>query len=190
MADHGHVNYRGAVKVTDVLAQQLQSMGLSARYTAKTKELWAQTVQVEKDALMKMDIRLTAELSQKLEKITAHGTSAVAAVMQGPLSPQDGAALKELLHGTMLESFADAEHGECMVYSGGLLTGEAAGSWLKEQGVELRENEDGTVSLLHDGKDRSFRMTGLNLLIFDTQTGELYQSVAFGKEHGFKQYTG
>ena len=190
MADHGHVNYRGAGKVTAVLARQLQSMGLSVRHTEKTEALWAQAVQTENDSLMKMDIRLTAELAEKLEKIEAHEISAVAAVMQGPLSPQDRAAVEELLRGTVLEPFAAAEHGACAVYSDDLLNGDAAERWLEEQGVEVRENGDGTLSLLHGGEDRSFRMTGLNLLLFDTQTGELYQSVAFGREYGFEQFTG
>lgn len=191
MADHGHVNYRGAYKVTSVLAEYLNGLALPAQHTPQVTASWQHTLAVETAGLQRMDIRSTADFDEKMEKIAAYGDTVAAIVVQDPLTAADETQLKELLEGTVLEPCAkQLAPGMCVVYAQELLEGTDAARRLTEYGIQLRQDEAGSTRPVFEDKDCSYGMTGLTLLLFDAQTGELYQAAAFGREYDYRQYTG
>ena len=142
----------------------------------------------EMDALALMDIRVTADLGEKLAKAAAHGGTAVVAVMQGE---PDAQAVSALLDGTLLAEYEKPfVHGACAVYDGGLLQGEQVRQWLAQRSMQLEEDAGGGLFIRYRDAEYLHRMDGVNLLLLDTRTGEVYQTVSYGEQTGYTAYTG
>lgn len=188
LADHGHVNYRGAQKVTAALCEYLMQLELVPQHSPQAESRWQAQLVQEKDALALMDIRVTADLGEKLAKAAAHGGTAVVAVMQGE---PDAQAVSALLDGTLLAEYEKPfVHGACAVYDGGLLQGEQVRQWLAQRSMQLEEDAGGGLFIRYRDAEYLHRMDGVNLLLLDTRTGEVYQTVSYGEQTGYTAYTG
>ena len=191
MADHGHVNYRGAQKVTAALGGYLAEMELVPQHAQNVEEAWQQALATELDSLTVMDIRVTAPAGEKLAKAAAHGSTAMVVLRQGELTAEQQQTLQTLLEGTVLEPCAQLAPGSCAVYDGTqLLLGDPAQQWLAQHAMQVQADETGAPVLQYRGQSYSHRLTGVNLLLTDTRTGDIYQSVSYGAETDFTAYTG
>ncbi len=191
LADHGHLNYRGAEKATAVLSEHINALQLDARHPQQLTQHWQEAAAIESDNFRKMDIRLTPELEAKLAKAAAREGSVVIALYQGELSAAEAQRLAALGAETPLAGFlATAQHGSYLICDATPLPEEAAAQWLAEHDMQLLNHPDGSISLQYRGEEYSHRLTGLNLLLFDTAAQEIYQEVSYGVESDLTAFTG
>lgn len=208
MAEHAHVNYKGAEKISAHLADWL-----AARYDLPDHRgdtayaAWQQAAAAENADLARMDLRMTADLAGILQKAQRAGYLTLLA-SRGGFGQEGQEGLEEVR-----AALAGAGLDTAVLKPGS----DSAGLWLlgpdgPEQQLagrvgqelalarafgpaegaqaELAARTDGhTLSIRLDGEELALDHDGLSVLVADPATGRLVQNICFDSADGYAPYT-
>lgn len=207
MAEHAHVNYKGAEKITAHLGAYLAAhFDLPDHRGDPAYSRWAEDAAAEERNLQEMNLRLTFDLAELLEKARSGGYLVLGATA-GDLSEGDPSAVQAALdaHGISTEAFAGAgQTAFALLPNGKILqnTGEEAAVTVEtadgtqvqalaagEEAVLLAKPRAEVASAAAEPADVSRHRSGLNLAVVDAATGELVFSLSFSPDQGWAGYT-
>lgn len=206
MAEHAHVNYRGAAKLTDHLGGWLaEHYDLPDHRNDPAYFGWEADAAFEGRNLQDMDLCMTHDLDALLTKAMTADYVVLLATC-GDLSAADSTAVQQALQnhgvpvdcftapgkqlvaacgteqGTVIEVFGPGQSGcvTALLGNGGRLT--------------VRSNGDQTEQFAIDPKttemaDFSRNRPGLNIVVADAATGKLVYSVSYSTLHDYTAYT-
>ena len=190
-ADHGHLNYLGAQKATAVVAEFLNGLGLVPEHDADTEAAWQHAAAVEDEETTRMEIKLSHSFAEMYQRVECHGKTAMLAVVQdgGRLTDADWQQLAAALAETPFAMSAEelAAHSVLLYADGMLLTDDSAREWCARHEIAVTAGEQ--AEILYRGENHSYGRDGLNVALYQEETGELYHACSFAKEHAYTAYT-
>ena len=190
MADHGHLNYKGAVKTTSVLSDYLNTLQLGTRLSAESISMWNHALETENDNFNIMDIKLSKSFSEMINKADMHNDTSVIIMNQGNLSEDDYHNMQLIFDGTVLEQYFDKiKNSDITIFNGTLLDQESSMTLLAELKMTFEVTNSGITSLVYNESEYSRQRDGLNIALYNNSTGEIYHYISFAKEHNWTPYT-
>ena len=198
MAEHAHVNYKGAAKLSAHLGAWLaQQYDLPDHRQDAAYARWSELAETERRDLQDGDLAMTHEPLALLQK--AMGERYLLVVQtQGDLTGADGAALAAAFDAVGMDGsiFASSTAHALYVFEGGemrygpVAEGETlAYTWTNgPHTVEADSRPDGASCRL-DGEEIGRDRPGVNIAVVDRQTGERVQSISFSTLHSYAAFT-
>ena len=196
LADHGHVNWRGAAKITaDLGAFLAEHYDLPDHRNDPAYRQWEADLLVEKQDKQNMDLKLQATLPDLLAKAADDSYVTVIAV-RGDLTASDPAPVAGALAswGIPAELTGSTAAGALYVYDGGtrIFASDTGETCTYSQGAltftAVCTPDAAAVTLADQQICRD--CPGVNVVVLDKTTGERVQSIAFLAAEGYASYTG
>lgn len=209
MAEHAHVNYRGAEALSAHMAAYLDARyDLPDHRQDPTFAGWQDAAALEAYDLMQMDLRVTTDLAAVLQKAENAGFLVLAATRGDPRA--DAAGLDSVRAAFVAEGLNTApldEAGGCGMYlrlPGGAWQQQTAGSGDGPLTLTLSADETGlegaepSLSAFADGQSLEVWVAGeqvaldhdgVSLIIIDPARGKLVHSVCFNASEDYAAYT-
>lgn len=202
MAEHAHVNYRGAKKITSHMGSYLkENYSLPDQRQQPEFARWQQLAEIEQRDMQDGALKMEADLSILLE-MAKQPEYLFVLQTQGDLTAADSTEMQQAFaaHGLPQEIFADATANALYVYDGGeLIFNELSnGSELSFSLDGFGENGQNSLQATSSGQKAECWLNGeqisrdrpgLNLVILDRKSGELVLSVSFSTLHNYTRYT-
>ena len=206
MAEHAHVNYKGAAKLTAHLGKFLHdNYALPDHRGEAAYAQWESDAAFERRNLQDMDLCMTSDLNELLTKAMTPNYVVLLATC-GDLTAADSTAVAAALenHGISAQCFAQPGWQMVASYSTGkgvMQTTFGPGQTgtqqaLLEDGSGLTVSSDGNAAVQRAGDaktgelaDQSRNRPGLNIVVADAATGKLVYSVSYSTLHDYTAYT-
>lgn len=199
MAEHAHVNYKGAAKLTAHLGKFLhEHYDLPDHREEAAYAQWQADTAVEKRNLQDMQLCMTSDL-ESLLTMAENGDYLVLMAACGDLSTADASAVTAALqnHHYSIDAFAkncpalwsfdgqsrnstEENKIEISAQNGTLLTAETG-----QGSCEIWAIDPETERLTEVSRNRP----GLNIVVADKETGKLVYSVSYSTLHDYTAYT-
>lgn len=190
-ADHGHLNNYGAKKTTADLVSYLDRLDLEPVHTDAITNRWELACAAENREQAEMEIRISKSFDALVSLAAKQGSSAVILAKQdsGVLTPSDYAEIEALFADTVFAlPQKEISKNNLFVYADGqLLVDDAAERWCAAHAVSVTTGAK--ASIVYDGQEYSYARDGLNAVVLDTDTKNLYHRVSFAKEHRYTPFT-
>lgn len=198
MAEHAHVNYKGAAKLTEHLGRYLAGRyALPDHRQDPAYESWNVLAAAEKRELQDGDLKMTFDLGELLTKAMADDYLLVLQT-RGDLTKADGAAVQAAFaaHGLPAEIFTSSSANALYVYAGGeriygeVGQGRQLACTYTGSGYTLAAQSSPDAALCQlNGEELGRNRPGLNIVVLDFATGKRVQSVSFSTEHDYTAFT-
>ncbi len=199
MAEHAHVNYLGAEKISAHLGSWLaQNFDLPDHRADPDYAAWAQAVKAESKSKQDMEVKLTSELTQLLSR-AMNPDYATLVLTRGNLAASDAAQMVQAFEKYGLDA---APFEECGRYSLAVMqNGQIQTQQTGQNHETLRKTMQGanwTLTAENDGKMASVRLNdqevlldheGVSVVVVDAASGSLVQSISFVADQGYAPYT-
>lgn len=209
MAEHAHVNYKGAKKLSAHLADWL-----AARYALpdhrqdEAYAAWDAAAAAENADLARMDLRMTADLAGILQKAKKAGYLTLLA-SRGRPQPEGLGEIEAALAGAGLDTAAlktdtagvglwllgpddspDAPKEQLQGPMGETLTLSRVLAGGTGQETELIAEADGSALSIRLGKEElALDRDGISVVVLDPATGQLVQNICFDAQDAYAPYT-
>ena len=199
LAEHAHVNHRGAAKLTKHLGRWLaEQFQLPDHRGDPAYAQWEKDAAIETRNAQDMDLRLTGEPGPLLQKVMAPEYRAVV-MTQGDLLAADVQSLRQAYQQVGLDSsvldaadqcgLAVLENGKVQEQQTGPV-GEMLQTQQAGEGWQLNAHTDGEqASVLLNGQEVWKGRPGVTVVVLDASSGELVLSVTFDVREDYAHFT-
>lgn len=205
MAEHAHVNYKGAKKISAHIADWLAARyDLPDHRQEEAYAAWDAAAAAENADLARMDLRMTADLAGILQKVQKAGYLTLLASRGQP--QQEGLGeIWAALEGAGLDTAALSTDtpgvGLWLLGPGGpqeqlqgpmgeTLTLERTLAGETGQSVELAAEANGSaLSIRLGGEELALERDGVSVVVVDPATGQLVQNICFDAQDAYAPYT-
>lgn len=199
MAEHAHVNYKGAKKISAHLGSWLaQNFDLPDHRADADYSAWEEAVQAEGKSRQDMEVKLSAELDVLLER-ALHPDYTTLVLTRGDLLQSDAAEVKQAFeqHGLDASVFDQPEQHSLAVLQNGAIQSDQIGragdrivQTVEGTGWKLTADNSGQqASVQLNGEQVLLDHSGVSVIVVDTGSGNLVQSISFVSDQGYAPYT-
>ena len=200
MAEHAHVNYKGAAKISAHLGNWLaEQFSLPDHRGEVAYAHWDEAAAAERKNLKDMDLKMSAELEVLLAKAMDPDYTVIL-LTKGDLTQSDPAAMQEAYESVHLAADVFTENTcslsilrDGAVYEQQTMPlGTALASEKPLDGADytLTAQTDGdTATVLLNGEEVCLGRPGINVVVIDTASGRLVQSISFDAQHEYAPFT-
>ncbi|MCI2047477.1 MAG: hypothetical protein LKJ90_07150 [Faecalibacterium sp.] len=197
LGDHGHVNWRGAAKITaDVGSYLAANFALPDHRGDAAYAQWDSDLAAQQRDAQNMELKLQAELGGLLDAAFADNYVTVVAV-RGNLAGTAPYTVTDTMkaHQMSPELFSETNAAALYVFVGGEKV------YADDTGAGSRQYQEGALAftaactpeaaaVTQNGENICRDQAGINVVVFDRTTGERIQSIAFLAGQGYASYTG
>ncbi len=189
MAEHAHINYLGAEKLSAHIGEYIKENYLqSVVYPEETIERWDAESAIEQRDIDNWDIKLSpsfAELAAVLSQKNGYTTIITA---HGDLTTVDSSHIVPALNILNIDAdlLSNTDTNELFVFENG--DNSTNTDILDRLNISANVTNDKS-SIVFDDIDYSYNRVGFNVVVFDNIENEVVHSVSFATEHGFDYYT-
>lgn len=199
MAEHAHVNYKGAEKISAHLGSWLrQNFDLPDHRTDSRYEMWQESTKAQAKSRQDMEVKLSAELDLLLDRAISPDYTVVV-LTRGDLSHSDWAKMAQAFgsHGMSTSAFEQPGSYSLAVFHSGTLQQEQSGidqeklmHTVEGNGwVLTAENTGHRASVQLNGEQILLDYDGVSVVVVDTASGKCIQSISFVSDQGYAPYT-
>ncbi len=190
MAEHAHINYKGAQKLTQHMGALIAQNYLQQPvYDESTAERWQADAQKEMRDIENIDITLSEDFEHLATLLSEREGYIAIITAHGNLSGEDLAPMEKGLEmmGIDADDVSADNLNKTYIYAQNTLQD---AEFLQQSGfdVEVSVSADAS-SIVVDGEEYSRNREGFNVVLLDGVTKEVLQGVSFAVEHGFTPFT-
>lgn len=188
MADHAHVNYLGAEKITGLLAQRLAAGGydLPDHRGDENYSSWDAAAEQDRRDDQDMRVKIAVELPDLLA-CAADGRYLTLVYASGDMTAADPGALRGVFAQLGMDSsvFDRTAAASLWVWQNG--AGAEASAFTLQTEAGLLEASPGSVTV--GGVEQSYNRPGINVVVLERQTGRLIQCITWSTLHDYSAFT-
>ena len=189
MADHGHVNYLGAGKISGDIARRLQEMLPPTALTEELAMAWQTAVDAEMKEENQMYLKMGATFAEEVRRADPRIQPLFILAKQGALYENDTEAWA-LFDGTDFAPILEEDVTLLVWAAGGTVwVNEQAQQQLAPHGITVETDMHGKVHILQDGNDYSHGRDGINVAVANGNSSEIFHYFSLAREHDFTIYT-
>ncbi len=194
MAEHAHINYLGAEKISRHIGEYLKTNYLSdVTYSQDTIERWDEDSAVEMRDVDNWDLKLASDLGKISALLSEKEDFATIITAHGDMSAADGSHILSGLSafGIDADILEKDNAADAFYYINGEKVSEdefSALPFYSEMGISVSVSED-TSSITALDAEQSKNREGINIVMFDTRTGEVCHSASFATQHEYTHFT-
>ncbi len=194
MAEHAHINYLGAEKISRHIGDYLKTNYLSeVTYSQDTIQRWDEDSAVEMRDVDNWDIKLANDLETIASLLKEKDGFATVITAHGDMSAADGTHLIDALNAFGIDSdiLSATDASDAFYFINGesaSLTEFSALPIYSELEINVSTTTDSS-SILVNGEEKSKNREGFNIVIFDTYTSEICYSGSYAVQHDYTGFT-
>ncbi|MEG0764169.1 MAG: hypothetical protein RR424_10130 [Oscillospiraceae bacterium] len=192
LGDEGHLNYFGAEKLSRFMAEYLLLNYPQLSNNNAKDELWDTAVKNQSEDFIRVKFRMAATLDELLSQSKEYGNIDIIVAKQGILNNDDIEMLKSknlCIKGDLLNTIKTSDM--FVINKNEIFTGTQAVKRLKDNGINVGNLQDKTVSITIEGEDKNYsRMRdGLNIAVYDSNENKIFHNFSMAREHQYDFYT-
>ncbi len=189
MAEHAHINYLGAKKLSSHIGDFIKENYLpNQEYSSETIKRWDTESAIEERDIDTWDLKLSPSFNILAQTLKEKENYTAIITAHGDLTKADTSTIENALTTLGIDTDILSSTSASEIYI--ILDDEIISSkdFYLDDKLEVSVSND-TSSITYNGIEQSRNREGFNVVIFDEITNEIVHSVSFAIEHNYEYYT-
>ncbi len=188
MAEHAHVNYLGASKISAHMGEYLQdNYRQEIMYSADTIERWNNESAIEQRDIDNYDIRLASTFNALSQVLAQKSNYITIITAHGDMTAADASEIMPALEALNIDTdiIKSENASEVYVYKNGE---DIDVNSLSPYGIEVTVTQNSS-HVVFTQEEHSRNREGFNVVVYDELNDEIIHSVSFATQHNYSYHT-